>query len=274
MKHPLAKLEKQRRYWRWRLASGKRVPLWWHVGRPNFGDDLNPDLFEKLAGVPVRFPANRLHPHLLGMGSILGKSLPASIICGSGLLCPPGPDTRIEGSAVAVRGELSRQALAHHEDDLLLGDPAVLISEIFEAPKVKHHAFGFVPHVDSIDRWKTMDRHGHHVIDPSGPVWSVVRQIAACETVFCQSLHGMITADALQIPNVWVAPSETMRGGRFKFDDYMTTVDAAKEMVPETADLFSAPAQFAATVSRYRYDKTAYRDRLRAVFDDFDELAI
>jgi len=263
MKRLSGKIEKYLRYGRWRLAS-RGLPMWWHVGRPNFGDDLTPDLFQRLTGEAVRFEPNRSAPHVLGMGSILSKATVASIVCGSGLIEPVG--TPIRTRAVSVRGELSLRALASAPDDVLLGDPAVLVSEFVERPARKSHRFGFVPHVRSVDRWRSWNVRGHRLIDPAAPVWKVVDDIAACEVVVSQSLHGVIVADALGVPNVWVAPSRDMQGGRFKFDDYFTTIDAPKDPVPESSDIFLHPGSFAASVGHYRFDKTAYRERLRAAF--------
>jgi len=257
------KIEKQLRYWRWRLSSNG-VPVWWHVGRPNFGDDLTPDLFRRLTGTNVRFAPDRAAMHVLGMGSILAKATSASILCGSGLIAPVR--TTILGHAVAVRGELSLRALARAPQDVLLGDPAVLLSELMNPPRQKRHPFGFVPHVRSVERWASWNLHGHRLIDPAAPVWKVLEEIASCETIISQSLHGLIAADAFGIPNVWVAPSETMMGGRFKFDDYFTTIDAPKEIVPDSADLFRNPGAFASSLGHYRFDKTAYRARLQATF--------
>ena len=265
MKRLTGKIEKYLRYWRWRFAA-QGLPMWWHVGRPNFGDDLTPDLFQRLSGVPVRFEPRRTAPHVLGMGSILQKATAASIVCGSGLIEPVG--TRLLARAISVRGELSLQAFASPPDDVLLGDPAVLVSEVATPPAQKRHRFGFVPHVRSVDRWQAWNVKGHKLIDPAAPVWKVVDDIASCETIVSQSLHGIIVADAMGVPNVWVAPSDAMRGGRFKFDDYFTTIDAPKDPVPESRDLFSDPGRFATTLGHYRFDKQAYRSRLRAALQE------
>lgn len=266
MRRLAGKIEKYLRYARWRL-SRDGLPMWWHVGRPNFGDDLTPDLFQRLTGQAVRFEPNRSAPHILGMGSILSKATAASIVCGSGLIEPAGTPIRVR-RAVAVRGELSLRALASPPDDVLMGDPAVLVSEFVAAPSQKTRRFGFVPHVRSIDRWTAWNVRGHTLIDPAAPAWEVVDAIAACEVVLSQSLHGVIVADALGVPSVWVAPSKDMQGGRFKFDDYFTTIDAPKDPVPESSDIFLHPASYAASVGHYVFDKAAYRARLRAAFLD------
>jgi hypothetical protein len=256
--HLIRRYEKLRRLLRWRLASG--MPLWWHVGRPNFGDDINPSLFRRLAGCRTRFAANRRRPHVLGAGSILGKATASSIVCGSGFLEPPGRDRIAPAAVVAVRGELSRSGLGGRSD-VALGDPLVLVGELL-APQTKRHRFGLVPHVTSVDRWRSRCDPDLLVIAPGLRPWRVIRGIASCETIISQSLHGLIVADALGIPNVWIAPSDAMVGGRFKFDDYFSTIDRPKECVPECGEVFQRPGVLAAGVGTYRHAKEELREAL------------
>lgn len=256
------KLEKTRRYLQWRFAGGDRLPLWWHIGQPNFGDDINPMLMEQLTGVTFRFAADRTAPHMLGMGSILDRANSSSIVCGSGFLSEPHEVPPI-GEVVAVRGHLSRAAL-RLDEEIILGDPALLISEVLQIPEPKRHRFGYVPHVRSVENWKSRVPRDAKLIDPGAKPFDVVRDIALCEVVFSQSLHGLIVADALNVPNVWVAPCEEMVGGRFKFDDYFSTLDHPKKMIPETPEIFARPGYFDPSLGHYRYCKTAYRKALVA----------
>jgi pyruvyltransferase len=258
----LRRLEKLRRFARWRFASAGCLPVWWHVGRPNFGDDINPTLFGRFLDRGVRFAVRRDRPHIVGAGSILEHASPAAVVCGAGFLRPPSGPLPTPAALVAVRGERSLAAFPAARD-VLLGDPLVLIDDFVEAT-AKRHRFGCVPHVLSVARWRRLNGRRMHLIDPAAAPWTVVREIAACEVVFSQSLHGLIVADALGIPNVWVAPSDDMSGGRFKFDDYFSTIDRPKECVAESADLFAHPARYEAGVGRYRHSKPEYRRRLAA----------
>lgn len=255
----LPRLEKLRRYLVRRLAPRDALPVWWHVGRPNFGDDVNPTFFGRLAGRPVRFAVARDRPHLLGAGSILDRASPASIVCGSGFLREPQAVVQA-ADIVAVRGALSLAACPRPEG-VLLGDPLVLV-DAFAPPVAKRHRFGFVPHVTSVERWRRLNARGGHLVHPGRDPWRVVAEIAACEVVLSQSLHGLIVADALGVPNVWVAPSGAMAGDRFKFDDYFSTLDRPKEPVPESRELFVDPGRHAATVGRYRFSKADYRQAI------------
>jgi pyruvyltransferase len=255
------RLEKLRRIAFWRFAVGRRLPLLWHVGRPNFGDDINPSFFEATVGRSVRFAADRRRPHLLGAGSILERATAASVVCGSGFLERPAATVRPPHRLVAVRGERSLGAF-RSPGDVLLGDPLVLV-DAFVTPQPKRHRFGIVPHVCSVDRWRGLNAAGRlHLIDPAADPWQVIREIASCEAVLSQSLHGLIVADALGVPNAWITPADTMQGGRFKFDDYFSTLVEPKEAVPEGRHLFERPDACPIAVGRYRYSKADYRAAL------------
>ncbi len=254
------RLEKLRRSLRWRLRRG--VPLWWHVGRPNFGDDINPSLFQRLSTTPIRLHVDRRRPHLLGAGSILAKATTSSVVCGSGFLAPPGRGLPSPARVIAVRGERSLASLGCRAD-VALGDPVVLVDAMI-GQVTKKHRFGLVPHVLSVPHWKAKATGDVHVIDPAHDPWRVVQEIAACDVIFSQSLHGLIVADALGVPNVWIAPSDRMVGGRFKFDDYFSTLDQPKVCVPLRPELFSAPGVFAPSVGTYRHSKDVLRASLAA----------
>lgn len=261
----LRRLEKLHRFALWRLAPG-RLPLHWHIGRPNFGDDINPTFFSRLTGLSTRFVADRGRRHVLGAGSILEHAGPASIVCGAGFLRPPSGPHPLPGRLVSVRGGLSRAAFPQAVG-VLLGDPIVLVSDVVSRRRPQTR-FGFVPHVLSVGRWMAWNSRRMRIIDPAAPPWDVIEAIAGCEVVISQSLHGLIVADALGIPNVWVAPSDEMAGGRFKFDDYFSTLDAAKSPVAESADLFATPERYEPTVGNYLFSKADYRAAITAACAD------
>lgn len=260
----LRRLEKVRRFLRWRFGPRSSVPVYWHVGRPNFGDDVNPTFFAGLHGCRVRFASDRRRPHVLGAGSILRHAEPASVVCGSGFLRRPDVPLRAR-EVVAVRGALSAEGCGGGATPLL-GDPLVLVDQFVTRPSARR-PYGFVPHVTSVGRWRRLAGSDSFVIDPTWSPWRTIAEIAACDVIVSQSLHGLIVADALGIPNVWVTPSDDMAGGRFKFDDYFSTLDRSKEPAPECRDLFTMPQCFAAEVAQYRFCKQRYREALVAGID-------
>ena len=63
------------------------------------------------------------------------------------------------------------------------------------------------------------------VIDVRQKPEPVIREIARCETILSSSLHGLVTADSLGIPNGWLRLSDRVLGGGFKFRDYYSALD-------------------------------------------------
>ncbi len=260
------KSQKLRRYHAVAHAGADAQPFFWHVGRPNFGDDINPAVFARLGGRPVGFCKDRERCHFLGIGSILDRATRSSTVLGSGFLSAHDICRQAPARVVSVRGELSRQKLGA-DAAIQLGDPLVLIDRIAEPPAEKRYRCGFVPHCTEFDGFRAARIADIHLIDPAADPWQVVEEIAACERILSQSLHGLIVADAFDVPNLWVAPGARMKGGRFKFDDYFTTLHAPKTPHPASAALIANPPPDSFDVGRYRFDKSAYLARLTSVLE-------
>ncbi len=256
----MRKIKKISRYLKAVTKPKSSVPIFWHVGRPNFGDDINPEFFQMLTGKSVRLATDQSKAHFLGMGSILEKSNSNTTILGSGLIAPLDETKVAFNKAVAVRGTLTKRSMGLG-DEVLLGDPMVLLDQIFEVPKHKSSAVGFIPHVTEISRAKSLNIKNLKIIDPSMAPMRVIRSIADCDRIISQSLHGLIVADALNIPNLWIAPSITMKGGEFKFNDYFSTLDSSKKPHAFVHDSFHLPDdQF--VIGNYKYDKRDYLEAL------------
>lgn len=255
----IRKLRKVTRYWSARLRPASCPPIFWHVGTPNFGDDINPSFFEALSGRRLRLATDRRQPHFLGIGSILQSATEASVVLGSGLLVPERP--AMPPTVVALRGQLSRRALGI-AGDVPLGDPMVLVN-LLVTPEGGDD-IGLVPHVGSLPRLRKLVPAGIRLIDVSRDPWRVVRDIGRCRIVLSQSLHGLIVADAFEIPNIWIGPAPDMAGGSFKFEDYFSTLDAPKDAHEITSELLRTPPLGAACVGRFTGNKAEYRAILGA----------
>lgn len=130
-------------------------------------------------------------------------------------------------------------------------------------PKKDGHV-GFVPHVSELGRSLRMDIPGIKIINPSLEPWRVINEIAICSRIYSQSLHGLIVADALGIPNVWIAPGPLMAGDTFKFFDYFSTLDADKKLHRFDLETFTQTPVSAFNVGRYKHDKKIYLDAIRS----------
>lgn len=258
----MKKAKKIFRYWKARLQPTSALPFFWHVGGPNFGDDINPAFFRAAVGKPVRLVTRRYHPHFMGMGSILDRANAASTVLGSGCLLPPVAGSLTPGKVIAVRGELSLAGIAQAED-VLLGDPMVLLNLIVPFRVQRDGPIGLVPHVSEVGRARRLKIPGVKIIDPGHAPWRVIQDIAGCSRIFSQSLHGLIVADALEVPNVWIAPGPNMTGDKFKFYDYFTTMDTVKEPHPFHLETFTRSRAHLFEISRYKHDKKIYLDVIR-----------
>ena len=232
--------------------------------QPNFGDELAPLVVSYVTGRPCEH-ASRWSCELVGIGSILdrfvqpkgravqfAKSLLGrrTKVWGSGLIAATDPVAH-GLDVLAVRGRSTANALGLPAG-VPLGDPAILIGEMFQE-RAKTHAVGIVPHYTdkthpAVER---LAAGGHvKIIDVNRPPLDVVRDISTCETIVSSSLHGLIVADALEIPNVRVSFHGKLKGGDFKFGDYASGVGrediaarAIGEMEP-VETLFRQPPDF------------------------------
>ena len=271
IKHKVVKLVRR---FRAMPARAGNLPVSWHIGRPNFGDDLNPLFWSTLTERPVRLAtrrSKRTRPHALGIGSILETATEHSIVFGSGFLCADSGESVCAGRVLAIRGQLTADRLTMAPE--YLGDPAVVVDLVFpQQRQVEHqveHQVGLIPHFSQKEKFQDLATSGAYLIDPAWPPSRVLEAICRCERVFSQSLHGLIIADAFGVPNGWVAPSDSMKGGDFKFRDYYTTTDRGKIAIPlaRLSDAITAKS-VDVFVSRYRFEKQSYMAAIRKAAAD------
>jgi len=202
---------------------GKKVSAYWFTGIVNFGDLLTPLILRHYGLAAVHHPAGRAR--VLAAGSILqhAPETYAGHIVGTGLVkdtpCPL-PRARIW----AVRGELTRDRVAAPRNTVL-GDPGLLASKCVKRRRARRYALGIVPHhVDSNDPRISAIKNRHEqdvlVINVKRPPMAVLKDIQQCHRILSSSLHGVVVADSLNIPNAWMVLSDKVIGNGFKFRDY------------------------------------------------------
>lgn len=206
------------------------------ITKRNFGDELNLYLLRELTGRPVvgyyDIPHVLKHKDYLVIGSLVEEfTTPQSIIWGSGAISGDKPLRHRPAKVCAVRGRLTRDYLISQGVDCpeVYGDPALLLPLIYRPSIQKKYKIGIVPHIADLEnpivtnlavndgvkiiQLNTYD-HWHDVID----------EINQCEMIASSSLHGLIIADAYNIPNVWIRLSNKIEGGNFKYLDYFSAV--------------------------------------------------
>jgi beta-1,4-mannosyltransferase len=211
------------------------MEVFYHRGKTaNVGDDLNAVLWDRL------LPGLReidTAEWLVGIGTILDERLNdlkgRRIVMGSGYR-PGKHASRLLTHDIhfsAVRGHLT----AHHfglPEDAAVCDPGFLVGRLWAPRERTAQRVGFVPHVYTESRSSIANAVatvGIEVISPSLPVDEFMRKLAACERVYCESLHAAIFADALRVPWARVRLSshfyEGPRIADFKWRDAFSVLD-------------------------------------------------
>jgi hypothetical protein len=217
---------------------------WWRGGPEsgNFGDQLTPILCQRLSGRRVVHAP----PHLadvFAIGSILEpwfwpreswRSF-QGMIWGAGRMFGQTPMELPLADVRAVRGRLTLSTIAcRHKAAVVLGDPGLLCA-LLARRTVKKYKLGVVPH------WSERDHPlVQHLVSTSSeislviicdPVQQVIDGLCECEHILSSSLHGLVAADALEIPNewLWLNTAAEDRAGKpeLKYRDYYSVFGMA-----------------------------------------------
>lgn len=228
----------------------RRIKLYWcrsgDPARENFGDAINPILIERLFGAQVEF-ATRSRCDMIAIGSILDRAVQVSWtrivtrrrlspihVWGSGFIRDGGSAWLRNMTLHALRGRRSAERLRAAAAAPALGDPGLLAPLAYDVPCVgKRHAVAFVPHVADLDDPRLAEiaaaTPGATIVDLHDAPENVLATIAAAECVVSTSLHGLVVADALGVPNRWAVLSDRVAGAGYKFDDYFSGVGRPAE---------------------------------------------
>ena len=207
-------------------VPSRKIKAFWYAREPNFGDFLTPLLFSALYGIDLE-PATAEEANLFCVGSILDLAPDhyAGHILGTGLMNRGGFRDISKAKVHLLRGKLTK-ARMNGCPPCPVGEPGLLCSLL--APKVKKiYERGIIPHYmdlehPEIQHWSQFDRA--LIIDVRQPPMDTIAQAASCKEIVSSSLHGLVLADALGIPNKWVSLS-ILKGKTFKFEDYYSVYD-------------------------------------------------
>ena len=219
-----------------------------HVEHNNFGDDINMFFLRKISSdciLPghafsypqsITFRGLSRYTPIYAIGSVLHLiDTNNAIVWGTGLLSESFLPSVSKLDIRAVRGPLTRKVLLSNGYDCpsIYGDPALLLPFFYNPPKIKKKfKLGIIPHYvdqDKSELEKFKNDESIKIIRMSGyRRWKdIIDQILSCEFVASSSLHGIIIAEAYQIPNLWVEIREPIvsdEGRRFKFHDFFQSI--------------------------------------------------
>jgi pyruvyltransferase len=203
------------------------VAAYWSHSR-NWGDALSPWLIERMYDrQPVNIARSYVpkgKPVLMAVGSVLGATLRNALVWGSGFISVDSQMKFAPKRVHALRGPLSLAKMERMGVSCprVFGDPGLLVSRYYN-PTVNRVGVGIVPHyVDALNPWIKRIRQSAEckIIDVLSPTEAFIDSINSCEIVISSSLHGIIAAEAYNIPALWVRLSSNIVGGDFKYNDY------------------------------------------------------
>lgn len=195
----------------------------------NFGDLLSLALSQKLAPL-IRF--KMINPYedydevnLISIGSILKGADIHSLVWGSGFIDTKENLHSKPKAIYAVRGPLTNKKIQQQglPSAKVLGDPACLITLFFDQNIATQYKYGVVPHYcdkEDLRITKLIKNDNVLIIDTQQNPETVIQQIKSCQYILSSSLHGIICADAFNIPAVYLKLSNRLAGNGFKFIDY------------------------------------------------------
>lgn len=241
---------------------------------PNVGDLIGPYLVEKITGKDVHRAQTKIFPRLLTVGSVLGSATKNSSVWGSGSIDGKPVNTKLDSKKIyAVRGKMTlsliRETLSI-PTDIPLGDPALLMPSFFSPTVAKRYDIGLIPHYADFDLLAELANDAEieiHVLDVRSEPEAFIEKMLECRQIISSSLHGLILADAYEIPNVWARFSDRLVGGDWKFHDYYSVTDASK---PAPSEILSARDLVRATSSVHDTSRVAkYEGSLERLLDAF-----
>lgn len=225
----------------------KRTLKYYYAQVENMGDKLNELIARELFGFEIK-RHTPITCEISGIGSGLGQFclsdklwlsmiervsgilFPKTYIWGTGFIFQKQKDAPFYRKHMifqAVRGELSKERcerLLNRELDIPTGDGGILAVDILNKRHEKKYLVGVIAHYKEQNhpvfiKIANMFQDSC-LIDMRQEPLTIIEQIDQCEYIISSSLHGLIIADSLSIPNLHIHVTDAMLGDGFKFDDY------------------------------------------------------
>lgn len=197
----------------------------------NFGDDLNPWLWENLFPGFLRQTDEDL---FIGVGTLLNHRIPAApsfTVFGSGHGYGRPPKITTNWKFYCVRGPLTAESLGLSRK-LAVTDPASLAPIFFRHEKEREYPVSFMPHCESarLGDWAYVcEQAGIQFIDPRKPFLEVFAGICRSRVLLTEAMHGAILADSFRIP--WIPVKAYSHISEYKWQDWLQSVQLNAEFV-------------------------------------------
>lgn len=224
----------------------KKDPLYtyWWDDVPNFGDWIGPFLLGKISKRPLINVKGNFHPNALFTGGSviehIGKDFPDAMVWGSGLIKPLHKKrakklNQFISKIYAVRGKKTAHELSTKTNlsiPQVYGDPALLMPNFYvpNTNKFIVKKASICPHFSHLSYFNNVQNiESLNIIDVRESLLNVINEIANSSVCISTSLHGLIIAEAYEVPWVWLKISDKiLDGDSFKFEDFFTTLNGGE----------------------------------------------
>lgn len=219
-----------------------------HVRHENWGDDINYYFLREIILPPLvllnrtslafRFKAK----NYLVIGSTIDMLCRNNTeVWGAGIIDADKSLTIKPKRVHAVRGPLTRAKLLAEGIDCpeIYGDPALLAPLYYQPNKQKRYRYGIISHVSNQEVAENLLLDGKRLRECEDVLiirlgqykhWhDIIDQICECKIILSSSLHGLIVAEAYNVPNVWIEFGKPLIGGHFKFHDFFLSIHRDRE---------------------------------------------
>ena len=270
----------------------RKIKLRYYTDEPNFGDELSIFIARELHDAVTGAITTRCNAVFIGsllhcfytekyrythLAYLLS---PRVTVWGAGFIEKPDLTRKKLLRRLDVRAcrgsftlaSLKGSRFARVAENVVLADPGILAGRMIDVSgTAKRYTLGIVPHyADKGSALLANIKVGNStVIDVQQEPEVFMRELSECENVISSSLHGLIAADSLNIPNTRMVLSGDISGGDYKFNDYYSAfgIDTHEKIILAQREFTDADLPVIKTSYRIDPGKVSkMQDALLAVF--------
>lgn len=195
----------------------------------NWGDELNFNFLQTVMN--KKFIKSNEGRNYIFIGSVLNDRFvnEESIVWGAGIKNVNEKLTHKPQKVYAVRGPLTRDFLISNGIDCpeIYGDPALLLPLYYKPNVKKKYKIGIIPHWESLNHpllnvFKDMENVTVINLHSYDKWTDIIDKMCECEYITSESLHGLIVAEAYNIPNLWIKIK--LNNQDVKFHDFFKSI--------------------------------------------------
>lgn len=204
------------------------------ISNYNLGDSCNETVLAVLFNRKPVISDGKDNERLIGSGSLIGEfefNGKKDIFWGTGSVEKNSHQISKNSIACAVRGPLTEKKLRSMGITVkpYYFDTGIFAPFAYGIPyKIlnKKYEIGVIPHFSDYTRnlsmFEDMEKKykGVKLINITEHPYKVMTEIAQCNMVLSDSLHGLIIAECMKIPVVYIRNESILGGSEYKFTDY------------------------------------------------------